>query len=207
MNFLEQVEQIAEVKHFFCEVQGATPLTWNKQLSEEDKAGKKRTPEEVERDLWRFKLHVRSDLGVFHPADGLIKALIAGAKRWGAGIPSKKGTRYNTQLQGSVTMVSDFIVLTPDGKRLNRDSPEIKDYPRHVTRKDGQQIFVVTPIIYDWTGRFAMTVHDPAFSGVVLATIIKYAGLYNGIGAWWKKYGRFEPTLFEEGGSDVYTRL
>jgi hypothetical protein len=207
MNHLDNVKAIADIKHYYCEVKGATPLVWNKKLSEADLGDVKRTPEQVERELWRKKLHYREDLGLFHPGDGLVKSLIAGAKQWGKKIPGKKSKQYSSELQSSITNISDFVVLSPVGKRLTPDSPEVKSYPRYVTKKDGGQVFVITPIVNDWTARFALTTHNPEFTGVVWATIIKYAGLYNGIGSWWKKFGRFEPTSLKEVDSDVYNRI
>jgi hypothetical protein len=207
MNFLDKVGPVADYKHFYCEITGVTPITWNRQIPEDVIKEKKRTAEQVERELWREKLHYRQDVGLFHVADGLVKMLSGGAKSWGASIPGKGKQKYSSQLNAAITLASDVVIMSKDGKKLTPESSQVTGYERYVTKDTGRQVFIITPMVYEWTGRFALTVHNPDFKGVVLAEIVKYAGLYCGLGAWWTKYGRFEPTLFEDGGPEVHSRI
>jgi hypothetical protein len=207
-NFVEKVGPIAQIVHFYCEVKGSTSLYWNKKLNDDVLAQQKRTADEIQRDLWRHKLHHKPDLGIFHPSDGLTKAMIEGAKKWGVSIPGKNRSKYNTAFQSAITMISDFVVCDEKWKHIGFESPLLKSDERQVTKKDGGQVLVVTPRLDPpWNAKFVVTVHDPVFNGTVIATMLRYAGLYNGIGSWWKKWGRFEPTKVEETDINAYSNL
>jgi len=193
------------MKTYEVEIEGISPLMQNNienillGISDRPKAGNALIGDAEE---WRRKVYYKPEIGVYIPSAYIEGALLKAAKEFKV-TGRKRATEY---VKSGVFVEDETLPLYVDGQtvktidEINNGNPNCYVDKRVVQNPNtkGRQIRY-RPCFNNWSSRFRLVVFsDEYIPSELLLKILKYAGLYVGIGDYRPRFGRFNVTKFEE---------
>lgn len=107
----------------------------------------------------------------------------------------------NFKMEGKKTfkdVIRGGIIVDPE-EIVHKNQKPTMDARWGRNKNTGGAVWVVRPRFDEWSLDFKIDLlQDERVSPETLRSILEYAGLYVGIGAWRPKFGRFEVIKFEE---------
>lgn len=194
VSLVDGSKVISTTTFYDIEIQGVSPLIMNKipDLTIGKGSGKNQAQKDkfqIEQETWREKIHTDADGMAIIPRVNLWKAMISGAKMWGAKIPGKGHRQYSGIMPDSLILASDLSI------GVHKDDESIQPLTAmcNGTPTKGARAMVpkIRPCFMKWGGEFRVCVADALLTPDILATCLSYAGR-SGLGDWRPLYGGFK---------------
>lgn len=156
-----------------------------------------------EKRCWRERCHAMPDGKLFIPPMALSFALSATAKLLGHQIPGKGKSTYTKHFMSGI-LVTDPIIITVDGKTIDKDEVEGKWYyvDANGKRGSGTRVWRCFPEVpAGWQGQATIYVLDDTITQEVFEEHLIECGRFIGLGRFRPErggfFGRFTPENFQ----------
>lgn len=186
------------IKRYKVVIKGTSSIRQHKRPEvDTPKFGGRLPTKEEEKALFEAHRYYDKKIGYYQPSTQVKKALVLAAHR--EKVPGEGNTRFSKYVSSAVLVGPDKLVHKNQNKKNVKC---IGHWTVNESRGQKNQVWCVKPEISDWELEFTIDNLMPEkITDEYLKYFLKYAGIYNGIGAdrpeRGKVYGRFEIKSFK----------
>lgn len=175
-----------------CELEGVTPIQFNKKLKTEKK-GPNESWNDFEEKVWLERCDVNGDGNLYLNSQRFKKAIITAAEWLNIKIEGEGQSRYQKLFRGGVLILNSIDLKV---KPLNVNFAGMPDGIYTAPRKKDGKRWVRFPIIESWNGEIQISILDEKITEDIFKKVLDYAGMNVGICSWRPENGgengRFE---------------